>query len=145
MAREAFGAQRGTKSQCSFFLDGSQTPIWPVWGGGRGPQGKKSLGRKRGSKEPSQEVKSSSRELQNDMCMLISSPSLNFHVFLSLLPWTLKRKRWKQCRKNNLKRVNACVCTEVPTCMMCRKIQCPSVFAWKQHNQNKSKNFSRGH
>ncbi len=94
---EAFGASY-------FFLVASWTPLAGI---GERPGTKAApeepLGRQRGSKTPSQEVKSRSGELQNDICMLISSPSLNFNVFSNLGGSKLQqRNRLKKYRKNAL-------------------------------------------
>ena len=88
-------------------------PLWPPgpqfgpfwgepWDTKAGPG--KPLGRQRGSKTPSREVKSRSGKLQNDICMRISWPSWNFHVFFNFGASKLQRNRWNNYRKNTLKK-----------------------------------------
>ena len=80
--------------------------LGPDWGEAWDPKAapREALGRQKGSQEPFQEVKKRSGEVQNDICMLISSPSSNFHVFLNFRPSKLQRNWWKQYTKNTIKK-----------------------------------------
>ena len=98
---------RREKRALAFFCFWPPGPQFgPDWGEAWDPKAapREALGRQKGSQEPFQEVKKRSGEVQNDICMLISSPSSNFHVFLNFRPSKLQRNGWNKYTKNTLKK-----------------------------------------
>ena len=82
-------------------------------------------GQKCPPKRPKVSQKSSKTGSGGHFCLraCISTNSLNFCI-----P-KVQKNTFKNRKKNRVKRVNAFMCMEVPTCIFSRKIQCPSVFA----------------
>ena len=73
-------------------------PDWgAAWDSKAAPR--EALGRQKGSQEPFQEVKKRSGEVQNYICILVSSPSSDFHVFLSF-----RSQNYKEIGENNIQK-----------------------------------------